>query len=32
MRRLDTLLDELLAATGGPLTDAERAEADRVIG
>jgi hypothetical protein len=28
---LDALLDELLAASGGPLTAQERAEADRVL-
>jgi Arc/MetJ-type ribon-helix-helix transcriptional regulator len=29
---LDTWLDELLAETGGPLTDAERAEIDKEAG
>ncbi len=29
---LDALLDEMLAETGGPLTDAERAEIDRQAG
>lgn len=29
---LATLLDELLAETGGPLTDAERQAADDVLG
>jgi hypothetical protein len=28
---LDALLDELLAASGGPLTAQERAETDRVL-
>ena len=29
---LTTLLDEMLAETGGPMTDAERAEADQLLG
>lgn len=29
---LDDLLDEMLAATGGPLTDSERAEIDQEAG
>lgn len=29
---LDDLLHELLEATGGPLTDEERASADRILG
>lgn len=29
---LTTLLDEMLAETGGPMTDEERAEADRLLG
>jgi len=29
---LSDLLDEMLAETGGPLTDRERAEADRILG
>lgn len=29
---LDALLDEMLAETGGPVTDAERADIDRAAG
>ena len=29
---LDTLLDEMLDASGGPMTDEERAWADRLLG
>ena len=31
-RRLEDMLDEMLEETGGPMTDAERAAADRALG
>ena len=31
LERLEGMLDEILEETGGPLTDAERAEADRLL-